>query len=823
MKKSAITFLFLLNVIVISAQKINWTNITPNYSLPAGVTVFSGVDLSIPLKLKYIDIDLNTNDLELTPVVSNNATNAKSWATNLGAIVVMNGGYFGGTTSYSAVINNTVESKNVASVIRNGITYPLTRGFFGFNTDGTMAVNWIYHFGNTKADIYSYTAPASNSDGRPASIPIPEGGVQWSNLEKGLGAGPVLIKNGTIVDTYNNEVFWGSGVSNTGLDPRSSIGYTNNKHVILLVADGRQTGISAGASLPQMASILFNLGCVEALNCDGGGSTQLATSSAFINTPSESYRSIPSVWALYKKANLETPIPIAPLDQSSTKNNPVNISWKMPTETGCTYRIQISTSKDNWNKNVGFTTGTITNSSILVNEENTSGSYNFTNLTLGNTYYWTVVAYKNGSFKSNYSEPKSFVFANELEVNWKRCNATTNLPNWFGADTERGLAYANNKIYVVSRNGSTKVKILNFFNGTDLSELPITGISGGLFLLNDIEASENGMLLGCNLTTSTGVSNFKIYKWDNDTAEPILYIDYSSSSNLRLGDKFTLLGDISKNAVILAAASGGTKVVRWLVINGVLQIPTEITLPVAMGSQPCVTATGTSADSDLIVNSQAKNIILYSNLGVSKGTLNNTIIDSDSNATKYFELDGKKYLAVFQSKQTLGSPIGNNCRIVDITSGFALAKIVASTDRLGDNTNGNGSGDVDIRYTISPVSLTAISLATNNGLSAKRILGTIIPEVSSNNTLNIDKNSIGERSSIFIYPNPVSSEFTVSIADDLVSNCIIKIYSLEGKLIQTKSIVKKIQNININSLTNGVYIIKIENGNKYFQTKLIKT
>jgi hypothetical protein len=821
--KKLFTFILLINVLAISAQNITWTDISGNYSMPNGVKVFSGLDASIPLKLKYIDIDLNNADLELTPVLSSTITNAKNWATNLGAIAVMNGGFFGGSTSYSAVVNTDVEAKNVAVLNRSGLDYPVTRGFFGLNSDGTMAVNWIYHFGNTKADIYSYATPNPNADGSPAPTPTQAGGVQWTNLSKGMGAGPVLIKNGSIVDTYTEEVFWGSGVSNTGLDPRSALGYTANKHVILLVADGRQAGISEGASLPQMASILSNLGCVEALNFDGGGSSQLATPDAFINTPSESYRSVPSVWAIYKKANLETPVPSAPADQSSTQDNPVQLLWNMPTETGCTYRLQIATSKDNWNKQVGFTPSLTTNSTVLVNEDNANGNYNFSNLTLGNTYYWTVVALKDGGFKSYYSEPISFIFSNGVEINWKRASSDITKPTWFGTDTERGLAYANNKIYVVSRSSGTKVKILNCFDGTDLGELPMTGISGGTFSLNDIEASANGMLLGCNLTINTGSSNFKIYKWANETSDPEVYIDYSSPSNLRLGDKFTLLGDISTNAVILAAASGGSKVVRWLVINGALQTPTEITLPAAMGNQASATATGTSNDSDMIVNSIAKNIILYSSTGVNKGTLGNAIIDSDSNSTKYFELDGKKYLAIFQSKQTTGSPIGNNCRVLDITNGFASATIVATTDRLGDTTNGNAAGDVDVRYSTSPVSLTAITLATNNGISAKRIFGVVIENGSSNNTLYIKQNIFDKQNSISIYPNPVKTEFTISISKDLDNRCKIYIYSMEGKLIQVESILKHKQNINVDSLSKGIYLIKIHNGENHYQTKFIKS
>ena len=820
--KKIISFLLFLNVFTISAQNITWTNVSASYNMPNGVQVFSGEDASIPLKVKYIDIDLNTTDLEVSPVLGT-PTNAKNWATKLGAIAVMNGGYFSGSSSFSAIINNTVEAKNIAALNRSGVDYPVTRGFFGFNTDGTMAVNWIYHFGNAKTDVYRYATPTPNANGTPAPTPTQAEGTQWTNLAKGMGAGPVLIKNGTIVDTYDEEVFWGSGVSNTGLDPRSSIGYTANKHLILLVADGRQPGVSAGASLPQMANILYNLGCVEALNCDGGGSTQLATQDTFINTPSESYRSIPSVWAIYKLANLETPNPLTPVDASTTQANPVNITWNMPTETGCTYRIQIATSKVDWNKNVGFTPSTTTNSVVLVNETNTTGSYNFSNLTLGNTYYWTVVAYKNGVQKSNYTEPRSFIYSNTIEVGWKRASSENTRPVWFGNDLERGLAYANNKIYVTSRNGGTKVKILNFIDGTDAGELPVTGISGGLFPINDIEASGNGMLLGCNMTTSTGTVNFKVYKWVNETTDPVVYIDYASPSNLRLGDKFTLFGDISTNAVLFAAAFNGTKVVRWLVVNGVLQTPTEITLPAAMGTQPCVAATGTNADSDFIVNSQGKNIILYSSTGVNKGSLANPIIDIDSNSTKYFELNAKKYLAVFQSKQIASSPIGNNCRIVDITNGFSTAKIVSTTDRLGDDINGNATGDVDVRFSTSPLSLSAITLATNNGISAKKIFGDIVAGGDSNNSLKIEQNSLSESNSFRIFPNPVASELNLSIIEELDSNCTAAIYSLEGKLILQKPIIKNNQVIKVDSLSKGIYIIKIQNGKKQYQTKLIKS
>lgn len=222
MMKKILTLILVINGFSVFAQNITWTNITASYNMPVGVQIFSGVDASIPLKVKYIDVDLNNADLELTPILSSSSTHVKNWANNLGALATMNGGYFAGSTSLSTVVNNTVEAKNVAILTRDSGSYPVTRGFFGMNTDGSMAVNWIYHFGNNKSDIYSYSAPNPNINGTPASTPTHAGGTSLSHLEKGMGAGPVLIKNGAIVETYTEEVFWGSGVSNTGLDPRSA-------------------------------------------------------------------------------------------------------------------------------------------------------------------------------------------------------------------------------------------------------------------------------------------------------------------------------------------------------------------------------------------------------------------------------------------------------------------------------------------------------------------------------------------------------------------------------------------------------------------------
>lgn len=55
--------------------------------------------------------------------------------------------------------------------------------------------------------------------------------------------------------------------------PRTAVGIKADGSVVLLVVDGRQSKISNGASLADLADILGSVGCVEALNLDGGGSS----------------------------------------------------------------------------------------------------------------------------------------------------------------------------------------------------------------------------------------------------------------------------------------------------------------------------------------------------------------------------------------------------------------------------------------------------------------------------------------------------------------------------------------------------------------------
>ena len=85
-----------------------------------------------------------------------------------------------------------------------------------------------------------------------------------------LVSGPMLLSGGELGD-------W-SRCSKSFVQtrhPRSALLVTRRGDVIMLTVDGRSKGNADGMSIPELAFLAKQLGAVEAINLDGGGSTTL--------------------------------------------------------------------------------------------------------------------------------------------------------------------------------------------------------------------------------------------------------------------------------------------------------------------------------------------------------------------------------------------------------------------------------------------------------------------------------------------------------------------------------------------------------------------
>jgi hypothetical protein len=69
--------------------------------------------------------------------------------------------------------------------------------------------------------------------------------------------------------------------------PRSAVALRRDGTVLLVAVDGRQPGYSDGMTLHELTQLLLELGAMDALNLDGGGSTTLAIRGALVNRPSD--------------------------------------------------------------------------------------------------------------------------------------------------------------------------------------------------------------------------------------------------------------------------------------------------------------------------------------------------------------------------------------------------------------------------------------------------------------------------------------------------------------------------------------------------------
>lgn len=86
------------------------------------------------------------------------------------------------------------------------------------------------------------------------------------SVKEAVGGAAVIVKDG-------NPVSVGDETKN----PRTAIGIRADKTVVIYMVDGRQAPLSVGMNYAELAATMIDLGCVDVLNLDGGGSSTFAT------------------------------------------------------------------------------------------------------------------------------------------------------------------------------------------------------------------------------------------------------------------------------------------------------------------------------------------------------------------------------------------------------------------------------------------------------------------------------------------------------------------------------------------------------------------
>ena len=163
----------------------------------------------------------------------------------------------------------------------------ITRATFGTDKQGEPRACFSHYSAQDEATYYD--APLTSIAEEPMYAKpeddYPYAPISW-RPRQAIATGPmVLYNNNVCVDlkttqredgkegfAITNYELWGMDEIYLDHPDRTAVGYTEDGKIVLFICDGRIEE-SSGATMPELGRIMKGLGCVSAMNLDGGGST----------------------------------------------------------------------------------------------------------------------------------------------------------------------------------------------------------------------------------------------------------------------------------------------------------------------------------------------------------------------------------------------------------------------------------------------------------------------------------------------------------------------------------------------------------------------
>ena len=320
-----IFFFFLISFQDASTQ-IQWgIDSTLQKGLPEGIQVYKNLTSpdDSPFIAYYVSISLKNKDFIFdTDTSKGRRLTPRAFFHKLDSpLIVVNGTFFSFNThqNVNAVMSNSRliayhEHSVKGSGADSAYYFHPFRGALGINKKHKPDIAWLftdstrrypYAFQQVRSFIKNQKPTVEIKELEPRIhnwlIPWKKRGInkKWK-METAIGGGPVLIQNGNILISSKEERMFAN--TEETKHPRTAMGYTSTDLVILCI-QGRMPGIASGAGLIQVAQIFKDLGCIEAINLDGGGSSCMLIKGKETIKPSDAIgqRAIPAVFYVKNK------------------------------------------------------------------------------------------------------------------------------------------------------------------------------------------------------------------------------------------------------------------------------------------------------------------------------------------------------------------------------------------------------------------------------------------------------------------------------------------------------------------------------------------
>lgn len=238
------------------------------------------------LNINVLDLDLNTKKIFIKPVKAseNNLETIPTIANRDESIIAgINGGFF-----YNAGTNSQYQDPICPSK-----TYPQTADL----GDSLLQIDHELISISCDKNHYSRSAFAIDKVGNAYIQQVtPEHALknlfdqENENVRYAIGGGPNLVSPTVDGKGFINILDEGFAQIDKLRAPRTAVGITHDKHILLVTIDGKKPDI--GMTLSELAQFMANdLQAVSAMNLDGGGSTTMCIKTqdqcAVVNQPSD--------------------------------------------------------------------------------------------------------------------------------------------------------------------------------------------------------------------------------------------------------------------------------------------------------------------------------------------------------------------------------------------------------------------------------------------------------------------------------------------------------------------------------------------------------
>jgi hypothetical protein len=295
-------------------------------------------------------------------------------------------------------------------------------------------------------------------------------------------------------------------------------------------------------------------------------------------------------------------------------------------------------------------------------------------------------------------------------------------------NNERGLAYGNGHVYLVSRTNvagsATNIRILDQNTGADLGGLTTTGISGGTFTVSAAGVGGDGAIYVANLTTQSTTTAYTVYKWATEGSAPtVAYTGNGGLAGSRLGDDLAAIG--SGSSTLLVAGYNSSPSVAgnngYAIVDPTAGTATQVafagTPPNAGDMRLGITFTNSSH----VLGTAGSSLYRYTSYSGGAGTLiSSPAIPDPAGATAdrllaFTVIGGQPILAV----QSIGD---SHVSIYDVSNPSAPVYLAAGDNAVSPVANGNGTGQLAWGATTvngdGTVSQILYGMSTNQGIQA---------------------------------------------------------------------------------------------------------